>query len=226
MKILIVDDEELLVKGLKKSLTIEGFHVEVAYDGKSAIDIIKTSKIDFVLLDIMLPEIDGMTLCKTIRQSLDIPIIMLTAKDDYVDKVLGLELGADDYVTKPFHTRELISRIRAVYRRTKKSKQDENIIQVGYLKINGTERTLFKENKEVIVTSKEFDILYLLITNSGMVFSRDKLFEKIWNEPGYDTRTIDVHIKNIREKIEKDPRKPTYLKTKWGVGYFFRKEVL
>ncbi|RKD31577.1 response regulator transcription factor [Thermohalobacter berrensis] len=224
LNILVVDDERLLVKGLKSSLERENFNVYVAYDGKKALEVINKEKIDFIILDLMLPEIDGITLCKKIRQKLDIPIIMLTAKDDYVDKILGLEMGADDYITKPFHTRELIARIRAVYRRFNKTKEPDEIIEINGLKFNTLERTLYKGNKEIILTAKEFDLLKILITNRGRVFKREELYELVWDELGYDTRTVDVHIRKLREKIEDDPSNPKYIKTKWGVGYFFRKE--
>lgn len=224
MNILIVDDERLLVKGLKNSLTQEGFNVFAAYDGNEALNMLKSEKIDFIILDIMLPGIDGITLCKKIRQNMDVPIIMLTAKDDYIDKILGLEMGADDYVTKPFHTRELIARIKTVYRRLENVKKDESIIQVDDFKLNVLEMTLYRNNAEIPLTAKEFDILKMLMINRGVVFSRDKLFDLVWNELGCDTRTVDVHISKLREKLEPNPSSPEYIRTKWGVGYYFRKD--
>lgn len=224
LNILIVDDEKLLVKGLKSSLIQEGFNVFSAYDGKEALNIIDTVNINFVILDIMLPEIDGLSLCKVIRTKTDIPILMLTAKDDYIDKILALELGADDYMTKPFHTRELIARVKAIYRRFNRNMQDESVIEFDSLKLNMLERTLYKYDKEIPLTSKEFEILKLLISSPGRVYPREELYELVWNEEGCDTRTVDVHISNLREKIENTPTSPYYIKTKWGVGYYFRKD--
>lgn len=224
MNILIVDDEKLIVKGLQHSLEQNGFKVFTAYDGKQALDMLNSRMIDFILLDIMLPEIDGMTLCKQIRQNSEIPIIMLTAKDDYIDKILGLEFGADDYVTKPFQTRELIARINAVYRRTGKNRNTDNIVEAACLRLNASNRTLHKENKEIVLTSKEFDLLQALMLSPGRVFTRETLFDMVWNENLCDTRTVDVHISHLREKLEEDPSSPQLIKTKWGVGYYFRKE--
>lgn len=226
MNILIVDDEKLLVKGLKKSLEKEGYTVFTAYDGNEALEQLKIREIDFILLDLMLPEIDGMTLCKKIRKNRDTPIIMLTAKDDYIDKILGLELGADDYVTKPFHTRELITRIKVICRRLEKSNMDKYVIEAGTLSINENERTVYKNGNSLALTAKEFDILLYLIKNKGRVFSREQLFELAWDELSFDTRTVDVHVKNLRRKIEDNPSEPTFIKTKWGVGYYFRKDSI
>lgn len=226
MNILVIDDEKLLVKGLKKSLVQEGFNVFTAYDGNEALNIVNTEKVDFIILDLMLPGIDGMSLCKMIRVKMDIPIIMLTAKDDYIDKILGLELGADDYMTKPFHTRELIARIKAVYRRLSKRNIEENIIEIDDLKLDILSRSLYKKETEIPLTSKEYDILKILISNLGRVYSRDYLYELVWGETSYDTRTVDVHISKLREKIEDEPSNPKYINTKWGIGYYFRKERL
>lgn len=223
MNILIVDDEKLIVKGLKHSLEQNGFCVYTAYDGKEALDIIHFNQLDFILLDIMLPEIDGITLCKKVREKWDIPIIMLTAKDDYIDKILGLEFGADDYMTKPFNTRELIARINAVYRRYIKKHDDTEILQLGSLKINLSSRVAFKDDKEIVLTVKEFDLLKTLIKSPDRVFTRENLFDIVWNENIFDTRTVDVHISNLREKIEEDASKPQLIKTKWGVGYYFKR---
>ncbi|MCQ1528409.1 response regulator transcription factor [Lutispora saccharofermentans] len=226
MNILVVDDERLIVKGLRHSLEQNGFKVFAAYDGKEALEVISREAVELILLDIMLPEIDGITLCKMIRQHRDIPIIMLTAKDDYVDKILGLELGADDYVTKPFHKRELIARINAVYRRYKNMKNEDETIETSGLRLNISNRTLSKGDEEISLTAKEFDLLHMFLRNPGRVFTREILFETIWNEYACDTRTVDVHISNLREKIEDDPSKPELIRTKWGVGYFFRKDIL
>lgn len=223
MRILIVDDEKLIVKGLKNSLEQNGFEVFTAYDGKQALELVNFQHLDFILLDIMLPEIDGITLCKRIREKRDIPIIMLTAKDDYIDKVLGLEFGADDYVTKPFNTRELIARINAVYRRYMKKHDEEETIRLDNLQINLFSRTVSKEEQEILLTSKEFELLKVLVKSPGRVFTRENLFDIVWNENIFDTRTVDVHISNLRDKIEDNPSKPELIKTKWGVGYYLRK---
>lgn len=229
MNILLVDDEKLFVKGLSASLKKEGFKVFTAFDGREALKILESEKIDIVLLDIMLPEIDGITLLKRIRETMDVPVIMLTAKDDYADMVLGLELGADDYVTKPFHTRVLIARIHTILRRTA-SKQtrhsgtekiEDGIITSGRLKIDLNRRTLYKDDKEIELTAKEFDILCTLVKNKGIVLSREKIYNIVWNELECDTRTVDVHISNLREKIEDDPENPSYIRTKWGIGYYW-----
>jgi len=229
MNLLIVDDEKLLVKGLAASLRKEGFQVCIAYDGREAIDILNNEKIDLILLDIMLPGIDGITLLRKIRETMQIPVIMLTAKDDYADMVLGLELGADDYVTKPFHTRVLIARINSLTRRVKmlQSRNDtveHGIIYAGKLKIDLNRRSLFKDGKEIGLTAKEFDILQTLARNNEIVLSREKIFDLVWNELDCDTRTVDVHISKLREKIEDDAANPCYIRTKWGVGYYFIKD--
>ncbi len=226
MNILIVGDEKLLVKGLKNSLVQEGFDVITAYDGNEALRKVNNKKVDLVILDLMLPGVDGMTVCKRIRKKLDIPIIMLTAKDDHVDKILGLEIGADDYITKPFHTRELIARIKAVLRRFSKNKNEEDIVQFYNFELNLLERTFWLKGSEICLTAKEFDILKILATNPGVVFSREKMFELVWAEVSYDTRTVDVHISKLREKIEEDPSNPQIIKTKWGVGYYLKKDRL
>lgn len=222
MEVLIVDDERLLVKGLRKSLEQEGFNVEVAYDGEAALDIFHGRDFDFVILDLMLPKIDGITLCRRIRENSDVPIIMLTAKDGDIDKILGLELGADDYMTKPFNTRELIARMRAISRRLEK-KVKEKQFKAGKLIVDSTGRQVRYGDREIELTPKEFDILELLIRNGGRVFSREQIFQMVWREPCIDTRTIDVHIKNLRDKL-KDEENQSMIQTKWGVGYYFRRE--
>jgi len=224
MNILIVDDEPLLVKGLKNSFANEGYNVYTAYDGMEALYVINNNSIDFIILDLMMPEMDGITLCKKIRETKETPIIMLTAKSDYVDKILGLEIGADDYITKPFHARELIARVKAISRRIVREKTSGKEIKTGNIVINLGERNLYKSGIEIKTTSKEFDILQLLASNSGMVFTREKIYEMLWNEIVIDTRTVDVHVSNLRDKIEDDPSKPQYIRTKWGAGYYFRKE--
>lgn len=225
MKILIVDDEKPLVIGLSASLKKEGYEVFAAYDGNSALDAVKSYKVDMVLLDIMLPAMDGITLLKKIRESSDIPVIMLTAKDDYADMVLGLELGADDYVTKPFNTRVLIARMKAVLRRKITSSKNSEKFVCRNLTIDFNLRHALKNNTIIELTAKEFDILDTLVKNRGIIISRDKLYEIVWNQPDFDTRTVDVHLSNLREKIEDDPSNPFFIRTKWGVGYYFVKEA-
>ena len=227
MKILLIDDEKLLVKGLRKSLEQEGFQVTVAYEGEEAWDIFNKDDFEFILLDLMLPKIDGISLFRMIRQESDVPVIMLTAKDSDIDRIVGLELGADDYITKPFNTRELIARIRAVTRRMNKDKKEEDgdkIYRSGDLVLNPEYRVVKKGTEEVDLTPKEFDILHLLIRNKGRVFTRDEIFDYVWNEPSLDTRTIDVHIKNLREKLKDDGAENPMIETKWGVGYYFRRD--
>lgn len=229
MNLLLVDDERLFVKGLTASLRKEGFHIFTAYDGREALDILKSEKVDLALLDVMLPEMDGVTLLKKIRETMDVPVIMLTARDDYADMVLGLELGADDYITKPFHTRVLIARIHTVMRRIGAKhagalNTEKGIILSGSLKIDLSRRTLYKEGREIALTAKEFDILYTLAQNSGIVLSREKIYDLVWQELDCDTRTVDVHISKLREKIEDDVANPSYIRTKWGVGYYFLKD--
>ncbi|AKL93756.1 transcriptional regulatory protein WalR [Clostridium aceticum] len=225
MKLLIIDDEKLLIKGLKKSLEQEGFEVFTAYDGEEGLRVFETNSFDLLILDLMLPRIDGITLCRMIRQHSEVPIIMLTAKDSDIDKILGLELGADDYMTKPFNTRELIARIRAILRRVEKQEiQQESVYTSGDLVVDSGGRTVKKAAKEVELTPKEFDILELLIRNKGRVFPREEIFRLVWQEPCLDTRTIDVHIKNLREKLKDHEDSSPMIQTKWGVGYYFRRD--
>ncbi|MCX7747042.1 MAG: response regulator transcription factor [Clostridia bacterium] len=224
MRVLIIDDEKPLVKGLTASLKKEGYSVQAAFDGEEAQRWIKMNQFDIVLLDIMLPGVDGITLLRRIRESSDVPVIMLTAKDDHADMVLGLELGADDYVTKPFNTRVLIARMKTVTRRGNKGSKD-SYFELKDMKVDFALREVVKNGSVVELTAKEFDILEILIKNRGMVLSREKIFELVWNEPDFDTRTVDVHISNLREKIEDDLKNPFYIRTKWGIGYFFTKEV-
>jgi len=222
MNILVVDDERLIVKGIKGSLEIQGYKVYTAYTGNEALNIINNEKIDFIILDLMLPDIDGMMLCKKIREKYDTPILMLTAKDGDYDKILGFELGADDYMTKPFNVLELIARIKAISRRYK-SEKNTSVLEFADLVINHTERKVYVRNEEVRLTQKEFDMLYLMAKNPGRVFTREEIYDYIWKEEAVDVRTIDVHIKNLREKIEENIKSPKYIMTKWGVGYYFNK---
>lgn len=187
----------------------------------------ESQSFDFIILDLMLPKIDGINLCGKIRQKSNVPIIMLTAKDSDIDKIVGLELGADDYMTKPFNTRELIARIRAITRRMEKNNSadvKEDVYSSGNIELNLNNRVVKKDAEEIELTPKEFDILHLLIKHKGRVFSREEIFNYIWQEPCLDTRTIDVHIKNIREKLKDDTKQSPMINTKWGVGYYFRRD--
>lgn len=222
-KILIVDDEQSVVKGLRYNLEQqEGYEIDVAYDGEQALQIFDADKHDMVLLDLMLPKIDGMEVCQRIRAVSDVPIIMLTAKGDDIDKIMGLEYGADDYMTKPFNILELKARIKTIFRRTDsaKEKSGARAVRVGDLFVDFISRNVLIGDKEVYLTAKEFDLLQMFITNRGTVFSREKLLEVVWKQKG-DLRTVDVHIRRLREKIEKDPAHPELIMTKWGVGYYF-----
>ena len=206
-KVLVVDDEKLIVKGIKFNLEQDGMEVDVAYDGKEALDLARKKEYDIILLDVMLPEMDGFEVCQQIRAESDVPIIMLTAKDDDMDKILGLEYGADDYVTKPFNILELKARIKAITRRTKNRKGGENTARTlvsGDMRIELESRRVFIGDKEINLTAKEFDLLELLITNPNKVYKRDNLLNLVWgfDYPG-DVRTVDVHVRRLREKIEK-----------------------
>lgn len=224
-KVLVVDDEKLIVKGLKFSLLQDYQTVDVAYDGEEALILAKENNYDIILLDIMLPKMDGLEVCQQIREFSDVPIIMLTAKGDDMDKILGLEYGADDYITKPFNILEVKARMKAILRRNKSKGREEkksNIITAADMKIDIDGRNLFIENKEIYLTAKEFDLLEILASNPTKVYSRDSLLKKVWGNdyPG-DARTVDVHVRRLREKIEKNPSDPKYVHTKWGVGYYF-----
>jgi DNA-binding response OmpR family regulator len=224
-KILIVDDEPLLVKGLKYGLEQDGYTTEAAYDGKKALELQEKEKFDLIILDLMLPEIDGLEVCQKIREKSDVPIIMLTAKGEDINKILGLEYGADDYMTKPFNILELKARIKAILRRSsnKEAKLGDQIIYVDDFIINTLGRKVTVNGKEINLTAKEFDLLILLATNPGKVFTREELLEIIWGYEYFgDLRTVDVHIRRLREKIEKDSDNYEYILTKWGVGYYFR----
>jgi DNA-binding response OmpR family regulator len=223
--ILIVDDEPSMVKGLRFNLEQqEGFKVEEAYDGEEALQKFSEMKFDLVLLDLMLPKIDGMEVCQRIRSVSDVPIIMLTAKGSDIDKIMGLEYGADDYLTKPFNMLELKARIKSVLRRSEGIRRggSSDIIRINSMTINMTNRSVEIDGREIGLTAKEFDLLYLFISNRGKVFDRESLLEIIWKYDYLgDLRTVDVHIRRLREKIEKNPAKPEYILTKWGVGYYF-----
>ncbi|WP_066507048.1 response regulator transcription factor [Abyssisolibacter fermentans] len=224
-RILIVDDEPLLVKGLKYSLEQDNYDIDIAYDGKEAFEKGKTGQYDLIILDLMLPVIDGLEVCQKIREISQVPIIMLTAKGEDINKILGLEYGADDYMTKPFNILELKARIKAILRRVnnKDTRIGDQIIQVDDFKINTLGRKVSIRNKEINLTAKEFDLLLLLTTNPGKVFTREELLEVIWGYEYFgDLRTVDVHIRRLREKIEENSSQAEYILTKWGVGYYFR----
>lgn len=223
-QILVVDDEKMIVKGVKYALEHDGNEVDAAYDGETALDMLKNKEYDLVILDVMLPKLDGIQVCQTVREFSDVPIMMLTAKSEDMDKILGLEYGADDYMTKPFNILELKARAKAILRRTHSVQQKkENVLEVHGLRIDFDSRTVFIENREVNLTAKEFDLLELLARNVGKVYSREKLLDLVWgyDYPG-DVRTVDVHIRRLREKIEPKSSEPTFIQTKWGVGYFFK----
>ncbi len=225
-KVLVVDDEKLIVKGIRFSLEQDGMEVDCAYDGEEALEKAKQNKYDIILLDLMLPKMDGFTVCQQVREFSNVPIIMLTAKGEDMDKILGLEYGADDYITKPFNILEVKARIKAIIRRTKNTiakEPETNILEFSDMKIDRDSRRVFILNKEINLTAKEFDVLELMALHQNKVYSREKLLEMIWGSeyPG-DVRTVDVHIRRLREKIEKTPGEPKYVHTKWGVGYYFQ----
>ena len=227
-RVLVVDDEKLIVKGIRFSLEQDGYEVDCAYDGDEAIERAKEREYDVVLLDVMLPGHDGFEVCQTIREFSEMPIIMLTAKGDDMDKILGLEYGADDYITKPFNILEVKARIKAIIRRNNKKnggakRQESSVVTEGDLKLDRESRRVFIKDKEINLTAKEFDLLELLVTNPNKVYSRENLLNIVWGYeyPG-DARTVDVHIRRLREKIEVNPSDPKYVYTKWGVGYYFR----
>ncbi len=225
-RILVVDDEKLIVKGLRFSLEQDGMEVDCAYDGKEAVELARQHEYDVVLLDVMLPVYDGFEVCQQIREFSDMPIIMLTAKGEDMDKILGLDMGADDYITKPFNILEVKARIKAIIRRSSKRKKEaepRNILKVKNLTMDKESRRVFINDQEINLTAKEFDLLELLIGNPGRVYSREKLLNLVWgyDYPG-DVRTVDVHVRRLREKVEANPSDPQYVYTKWGVGYFFK----
>ena len=224
-KILVVDDEKLIVKGIRFSLEQDGMEVDCAYDGEEAINLAKQTEYDVVLLDVMLPKYDGFEVCQAIREFSEMPVIMLTAKGGDMDKILGLEYGADDYITKPFNILEVKARIKAIMRRTQKPVQEEKtrVVEIGELKLDCESRRVFINGKEINLTAKEFDVLELLVFNPNKVYSRENLLNIVWGYeyPG-DVRTVDVHIRRLREKIETNPSEPKYVHTKWGVGYYFQ----
>lgn len=225
-KVLVVDDEKLIVKGIRFSLEQDGMEVECAYDGEEALRLATANTYDMILLDLMLPKMDGMEVCQRIREFSNVPIVMLTAKGDDMDKILGLEYGADDYITKPFNILEVKARIKAIMRRTgvkEPAPAKAKVIKNGDLELDLESRRLLILGKETNLTAREFELLELFVTNQNKVFSREKLLELVWGAdyPG-DVRTVDVHVRRLREKIEANPSEPKYVHTKWGVGYYYR----
>ncbi len=227
-KVLVVDDEKLIVKGLRFSLEQDDMEVTCAYDGEEALELAKNNKYDIILLDIMLPKLTGLEVCQQIREFSDVPVIMLTAKGEDMDKILGLEYGADDYITKPFNILEVKARIKAIIRRTggkgkESGDKKAQVIEAGDLRLDCDGRRLHVSGQEVNLTAKEFDVLELLVLNPNKVYGRENLLKLVWGEdyPG-DVRTVDVHIRRLREKIEPNPSEPKYVHTKWGVGYYYK----
>ncbi len=225
MKILVVDDEKIIVKGIRFNLQNE-YDVDVGYDGEQALEMARANEYDLIILDLMMPKMDGLQVCVKIREFSDVPIIMLTARSEDADKIIGLESGADDYVTKPFNILELKARIRALIRRSgmkekQQKKEESEVLSVGTLSLDMAKRVVRKEEEEVPLTVREFDLLELFMRNPGRVYSRDSLLDLVW---GYDfegdPRTVDVHIRRLREKVENDSANPTTICTKWGVGYY------
>ena len=223
-KILVVDDEAVLVKGIRFNLQQEGYQVETGSDGEQAVELAREGSFDLVILDLMMPKIDGLQACMRIREFSDVPIIMLTAKGEDSDKLMGFACGADDYVTKPFNILELKARVRALLRRTAAAavkQQETGELTVGHIHLDPAERSAWKDGTPVELTAKEFDLMELLMRNPGRVYSRENLLNVVW---GYeyvgDYRTVDVHIRRLREKLELDPANPEYIRTKWGVGYY------
>lgn len=225
MRILVVDDEKLLVKGIKYNLENEGYQVEVGYDGETAVELAKNGNFDLIILDLMMPKLDGLEACRRIREFSNIPVIMLTAKSEDTDKLIGFEYGVDDYVTKPFNILELRARIRALLRRSSNINQNNRSEKIthGNITIDPDTRVAYKGDEQVDLTVKEFDLIELLMRNPGRVYSRENLLNIVWGyEYQSDIRTVDVHIRRLREKLEQNPASPELIMTKWGVGYYFK----
>ena len=223
-KILVVDDEKVLVKGIKFNLENEGYQVEVGYDGEQAVELARNGGFDLIILDLMMPKIDGLQACMRIREFSNVPVIMLTARSEDTDKIIGFECGADDYITKPFNILELKARVRALLRRAAGTQRNRGaVLTAGDLSLNTEERVAIRDGKTVDLTAKEYDLIELLMRNPRRVYSRENLMNVVW---GYayagDYRTVDVHIRRLREKLEKNPAEPEYIMTKWGVGYYFK----
>ncbi|MCH5275446.1 MAG: response regulator transcription factor [Lachnospiraceae bacterium] len=224
-RVLVVDDEKLIVKGIRFSLEQDGMEVDCAYDGEEALEYARNNQYDIVLLDIMLPKLSGFEVCQQIREFSSVPVIMLTAKGDDMDKILGLEYGADDYITKPFNILEVKARIKAIMRRMEPKKgaqEDDSVLESGSMRLDCEGRRVYIAGREIGLTAKEFEVLELLVRNPNKVYSRENLLKTVWGSdyPG-DVRTVDVHIRRLREKIESTPSEPQFVHTKWGVGYYF-----
>ena len=227
-KVLVVDDEKLIVKGIRFSLEQDGMAVDFAYDGEEALEMARRKQYDVILLDVMLPKMTGFEVCQQIRDFSDVPIIMLTAKGDDMDKILGLEYGADDYITKPFNILEVKARIKAIIRRSTKPSREfgaDNLEVSGGMRIDADAHRVYIDGREIGITTKEYELLNLLIKNPRQIYSRDQLLHQVWGAdyPG-DARTVDVHIRRLREKIEENPSEPIFIHTKWGVGYYFENQ--
>ena len=223
-KILLVDDEPTMLKGLKYSLEQDGYEILTAQDGEEALSVFAENDVDLVLLDVMLPKMDGIQVCQRIREQSNVPIIMLTAKGEDMDKILGLEYGADDYMTKPFNVLEVKARIKSIFRRTTQPVrvEEKKTVRVHDMEVNLVNRSVTLGGKDIRLTAKEFDLLQLFIQNRGKVFSREAMLETVWKYDYMgDARTVDVHIRRLREKIERVPSQPEFIFTKWGVGYYF-----
>ena len=227
MRILVVDDEKGLLKGIKFNLQNEGYEVETGSDGEEAVELARTGRFDLIVLDLMMPKIDGLQACMKIREFSNVPIIMLTARSEDSDKLMGFECGADDYITKPFNILEFKARIRALLRRAGAASQQVQTagetVSVGDITLDAVRRMAYREGKPVELTAKEFDLMELLIKNPGRVYSREKLLDLVWGyEYQGEIRTVDVHIRRLREKLERNPASPEYILTKWGVGYYLK----
>lgn len=227
-KILVVDDEKVMVKGIKFNLENEGYQVEVGYDGEEAVEKARVGRFDLIILDVMMPKIDGLQACMKIREFSTVPVIMLTARSEDTDKIIGFECGADDYITKPFNILELKARVRALLRRAGQAAQQiksANRLERGIIAIDVDERAVWKDGQPVDLTAKEFDLMELFLRNPGRVYSRENLLNLVW---GYEYigefRTVDVHVRRLREKLEPDPANPEYILTKWGVGYYLNSQ--
>lgn len=227
MKILVVDDEELLVKGIRFNLQNDGYEVITGFNGLEAVTLAQSQSPDLIILDVMMPQMDGLTACSKIREFSNVPIILLTAKAEDMDKLMGFDNGADDYLTKPFNILELKARIRALLRRSGAAKQndEEKLLAIGSISLDLDARNAYRSGQLVDLTAKEFDVVEFLMRNPNRVYSREALLDTIWAyEYRSDIRTVDVHIRRLREKLEDNPAEPNYIMTKWGVGYYFRKE--
>ncbi len=224
MKILVVDDEELLVKGIRYNLQKDGYEVVSGYNGLEAVQLAQSDSPDLIILDIMMPEMDGLTACEKIREFSDVPVILLTAKSDDMDKLMGFDYGADDYLTKPFNILELKARIKALLRRYKSNSISRNLLTVGSITLDLDARNAYRDGELTELTAKEFDLMEFLMRNPNRVYSREILLDTIWSfDYRSDIRTVDVHIRRLREKLERNPAEPQYIMTKWGVGYYCRK---